>query len=350
MRLIKKTTPFLLIISLWIFAGPSSQPRSASEETVQLQKPLQHEVAVTLKLIQVYVTDKKGKPVQDLTKEDFIVRDNGREMNLTEFEKHILEAAPRKSQPPKAEEKIVATTTPPATVMNRKFFLFFDFANNYARGINKAKEAALHFIDTELVPGDEVGLISYSMFKGLAINEYLTVDYNKISEAIADLSAKDVAGRAEDFESEYWRRAQEGPGGVYSKSRFQLEAERRESKNQAQVFILKVTDLAKALRYVPGKKHLILFSTGIVTSLIYYGMAGAPTGGNVLLKNFDTGDFVLRTQYEEMLKELSASNCSIFAFDTREATMVSSMFDYDKQSFEEHLRNVSTIDLSLIHI
>jgi len=37
------------------------------------QEELQHEVTVTLKLIQVFVTDKKGNPVKDLTKEDFIV-------------------------------------------------------------------------------------------------------------------------------------------------------------------------------------------------------------------------------------------------------------------------------------
>jgi len=344
----KVIVPFLSFIGSLFLMGTFSQSGSTPQEAVRLQKPFQHEVSVTLKLVQVYVTDKKGKPVQDLTKKDFIVRDNGREMTLTEFERHILEAAPQRPRPPAAEEIIIATATPPATVMNRKFFLFFDFANNYARGVNKAKEAALHFLDTGLIPGDEVGLLSYSMLKGLSIHEYLTVDHKKISEAIADFSAKDIAGRAEDFESEYWRKAAEGiPGGaegVYSKSRFQLEAERRESKNQAQIFILKLTDLAKALRYVPGKKHLMLFSTGIVTSLIYYGMAGAPTGGNAPLKNVDVGDFVLRTQYEEMLKELSAANCSIFAFDTREAAMVSSMFDYDKQTFEEHWRNILSVD------
>lgn len=349
----RKITKFLLPLffaGLCLIAGPPSQSSSASQQAAQFQKPLQHEISVTLKLVQVYVTDKKGKPVQDLTKEDFIVRDNGREMNLTEFEKHILEAALQKPRPPAAEEKIIATAALPATVMNRKFFLFFDFANNYARGINKAKEAALHFIDTKLIPGDEVGLFSYSTLKGLSIHEYLTTDYKKILEAIADLNTKDIAGRAEDFEDEYWRKAEEGPGGVYSKSRFQLEAERKESKFQVQNFILKLTDLAKALRYIPGKKHLILFSTGIVTSLIYYGMAGAPMGGNAPLRNIDTGDFVLRTQHEEMLKELSAANCSIFAFDTREATMVSSMFDSDKQSFEENQRNITNVDGARIPI
>ncbi|NIO21804.1 MAG: hypothetical protein GTN76_14015 [Candidatus Aenigmarchaeota archaeon] len=58
---------------------------------------LQYEVTVTLKLIQVYVTDKKGNPVLDLTKDDFFVFDNGHKQTLTEFERacHFVALAKR---------------------------------------------------------------------------------------------------------------------------------------------------------------------------------------------------------------------------------------------------------------
>ena len=62
----------------------------AQEKPVRTQKTLQHEVTVTLKLVQVIVTDKEGNPVTDLRKEDFILFDNGREQVLTEFEKHDI--------------------------------------------------------------------------------------------------------------------------------------------------------------------------------------------------------------------------------------------------------------------
>ena len=58
---------------------------------------LKHEVAVTLKLVQVYVTDKKGNPVLDLKKEDFVIHDNGKKKPKTEFEMHIL-ALPSKEE------------------------------------------------------------------------------------------------------------------------------------------------------------------------------------------------------------------------------------------------------------
>ncbi|MGB7294437.1 MAG: hypothetical protein WBC70_02525, partial [Candidatus Aminicenantales bacterium] len=126
----------------------------------QEQTQLRHEVAVTLKLVQVYVTDKKGNPVLDLSKDDFIVYDEGQKQALTEFERHVLRLPGGKEETP---PEVVETPAPPARdLMPRKFFLFLDFAFNNAKGIDKTKEAALHFIDTQLQPTDEVGLLSYS--------------------------------------------------------------------------------------------------------------------------------------------------------------------------------------------
>jgi hypothetical protein len=48
-----------------------------SAETQEKADALQYEVSVTLKLIQVYVSDKEGNPIHDLTKDDFLLYDNG---------------------------------------------------------------------------------------------------------------------------------------------------------------------------------------------------------------------------------------------------------------------------------
>jgi VWFA-related protein len=328
----------------------------------QEQRPIEHQVAVTVKLIQVYVMDRKGNPVIDLTKDDFVVTDNGRPVTLTEFEKHLLQAPP-------AKEKIVMTAgaAPVPEILSRKFFLFFDFAFNNQRGVNKSKEAALHFIDTELKPDDEVGLLSYSTLNGLAIHEYLTTDHSKVREAVVALNTKRIDGRAGDIEEEYWRQATEGPTlGAFNvdpdhinfvlKSSPTLNWRRQESKNMSENFILKMTSLAKALRYIPGQKQVLLFSTGIANSLIYGNQAGSPQdnglqtgeGGVPLPSNnpannrskFDPGDYILRTLNEDMLKEMAAANCTIFTFDTREAALVPSLFTYDEQTFEERNRDI----------
>jgi VWFA-related protein len=343
----KKCAAAVIIGVVGVIAGPASPSDHALHGAVQLQKPIQHEVSVTLKLVQVYVTDKNGNPVRDLGKEDFVVRDGGRVMALTAFEKHILEIPARKPDPHPDEDRgrLLPEPGPPAApiaAMTRKFFLFFDFAYNNQKGIDKAKEAAFHLIDAQLIPGDEVGLLSYSMLKGLSIHEYLTTNHKKVREAVGILSPKGIAGRAEDTEEEYWRRAGTGGGGVYAKSPSQLEAERNESKLQAQNFILKMNALAKALRYVPGQKHFILFSTGIPSTLLTGNRMSFQTraerGASSTQFQIDAGDKVLIGQNEAMLKELAAANCTVFTFDTREAALVSSLFTYDQQTFEERNR------------
>jgi len=332
----KKALPILLLFASALLDGSLTDRISAAQEAVRPQKPLEHEVVVTLKLIQVYVTDKKGNPVQDLKKDDFIVYDNGRAMTLTEFEKHVLEAAPGKSKPQPAEEKIAPTPLPPAdrvTVMGRKFFIFFDFANNNSRGVKKAQEAALHFLDNEVLPTDEVGLLSYSIIKGLSIHEYLTTDLKKLREAVEGMNAKGLSGRGDDVEQEYWRlMTQETTPTELSR---EVYMQRDDAKSQARAFLIRLADMAKAFRYIPGQKSILLFSTGIASSLIYGNQAGTPQGtsGRSDRSKFEPPDFVLRTQYEETYKELSAANCSVFTFDSRESAKVPTLFDYDEQTF-----------------
>jgi VWFA-related protein len=339
---------FILLACELIIGAPKSSQ--------SLPKPLQHEVSVTLKLVQVYVTDRKGNPVTDLRKEDFIVYDNGRPVGITEFEKHVIPIA--RSDGGRVEEKIIPTPVAAARrvqLLARRFFLFFDFAYNNLGGIKKAKEAALHFIDYDVLPGDEVGLLSISMLKGLVIHEYLSTDHRKVRDAVAALDPGEVvAGRAADIEEEYWRRMAEGKppdkeGQLGVKPLGELNADRQAAKSQALLIVRRITELAKALRNVPGQKHFIFFSTGVPGSMIYGYQSGNAQVSSAILsagwrfRGYDFGDPVLRPANEEMYKELAASACSVFFFDTREAALTvpgASLFAYDDETFASGHRDI----------
>ena len=279
---------FFFYFALLSLSLPSTQRQKKTQE-------LKHEVAVTLKLIQVYVTDKKGNPMLDLKKENFIIYDNGKEKPITEFEKHILLLPSIKTD---VQTEIIQENNLPAPreLVNRKFFLLFDFAYTSARGILKAKKAALHFIDTQLQPSDEVGVLSYSAIKSLTLHEYLTEDHEKVRKVVESFGLKEIHGRAENFEGEAFGASQ---GEVLPGER-----DRKQSIYQVADYAQKMTDLAKALRYIPGYKHIILFSSGLPYSLIY--------GSNLM----SSEDLRSRLNYEDMLKELAASNSIIYALNT----------------------------------
>ena len=358
-----KTTVACIGLVLILGLGlPSWLGSQAAQELPARSGSLQYEVSVVLKLIHVYVTDKRGNPVENLTRDDFTLTDNGKPVVLTEFERHTLKPAPEKSEtaggPPVTKPSAAAADAPsaPPGETNRKFFLFFDFAYNNARGIVKAKKAALSFLDEQVRPDDEVGVLSYSSIKGLAVHEYLTTDHAKIRQVLDGIDGKGVAGRANELEDQYFRLIQEGvgaaiapqPGGDAGAGTSSAQANlplleanalRQESKRLAQTFILKLTTLARALRLIPGQKQFIMFSTGIPSSLIYGYQAGNPQSGSARTA-FDAGDRILRTQNEEMYKQFGAAGCTFYTFDTRETAKTGSLFAYDEQTFATGFRNL----------
>jgi len=296
---------FIVIISISVFVFSQlifvESLQSQTKNSKIKQESLQYEVTVTLKLIQVYVADKKGSPVTDLNKSDFVLYDNGKLKKITDFEKHIL-SLPGK----KAEETKPAITPEVPSRMNRKFFLIFDLAFNSEAGFMNSKKVALHFIDTQLHPTDEVGILSYSATKGLALHEYLTSDFQKVRQVIEEFGTKKTIGRAQDAEGKYWQElaktvgtsGERGKGAGPEFSRLMLQArsfDRKIYKIQASNFCSVFMDVAKTLRYIPGYKHLILFSGGVAN----FAFSGS-----------------LITQYENLSKELRASNSPVYAVNS----------------------------------
>jgi len=338
----------LLSVSLafLLFAEPS--PAKPPSPPAGSQQGLQHDVSVTLKLIQIYVTDGKGNPVAGLSRSDFELFDDGERVEITDFENHVsVTDAPK--DPAAAEAPIRDNPNPlpttAAPLMARKFLFLFDFAYNNPRGIVQAKAAARRFLETELRPEDEAGVISVSMARGLAVHEFLTTRHDLVGKAVAAVNIKDAVGRADEIEEEYWRRQSEGNAGSGGKSLFQLNAERQDSKAQASLILDLMTELAGALRHVAGPKHILLFSTGIPESMIYGNRMNQymvlESGGRVRTV-YDAGDSTLIRKNEIMLKEFAAANCSLYSFDTREAAMIPSLFTYDSQTLEEGHRNIFT--------
>jgi VWFA-related protein len=322
----------------------SSAPRGPQQQDViRPVKPLEHDVTVSLKLIQVYVTDSKGRPVPDLSPEDFVVTDNEQPVSITEFERHLLEdsgtaAAPARTPP--AEAAPQAETTAAPARLPAKYLFLFDLAFNNLPGAKKGKAAALKFLETQVKPGDEVGILTYTLVRGLRLHEFLTSDIAKVREAVDALSTRDAAGRFDEMEQQYLRYAIEGEpatgiggSGPGSSTAGMM---RQESKVAAQLYFERIAELARALRYVPGQKNLLLFSMGVPSSLLYgIPVANVTRGGAV-----DHGDKVLRTKSDEMARELSAANISVFTFDTRESARVTDLFAWDEQTFLERSRNM----------
>ncbi len=289
----KKYLFLLILLSTFLFQpGPLRSNSERTQEKVD-QVTLQHEVTVTLKLIQVYVTDKKGNPITDLTKSDFILYDNGKLQEITDFERHILLPKPEE----KIEEKKPAPASKTPSKMNRKYFFLIDMGRNDLPGITKSKKAALHFVDTQCQPSDEIGVLSYSSLGGLVLHEYLTTDHQKIKDSIKGLSAVQSGNRWGLPMSTGGRISRdEAPRGEYDRPQ---NPEGNYSITMARQFALAMKEFAKSLRYIPGHKNVIFFSAGFPRALLYA-----------------RNDSSFRESYQQMSKELGSSNSPVYTVNT----------------------------------
>ncbi|MDH4195771.1 MAG: VWA domain-containing protein [Candidatus Aminicenantes bacterium] len=278
----------LAAVSLALGASPTGQKVKPEQE-----EALQHEVTVTLKLIQVFVTDKNGRPVTDLEKSDFVLYDSGRRQTITDFERHKRAAA-------RPSEALVETPAgQPAPLLNRKFFFLFDLRQNDVLGIQASRKAALEFIDVSLQPTDEVGLLTISEIKGIQIHQFLTNDHAKvrqmiekiferaevpgagvIGQVIRDTESSDDAIAAQLAERTGGEKAQTSadappPGGGQTTTQSTtMSVVARPGGGEGDFYMQRTYDLtknmgevAKALRLIPGAKNVIFFSGGYARGL-----------------------------------------------------------------------------------
>ena len=315
----KKKTIFLILLLAFAIQPNIHGLDSKSLQAKKGQKALQHEVTVTLKLVQVYVTDKKGNPVIDLTKDDFILYDNGKLKKITDFEKHFL-SKPKKEVEERLEETKLAPSQKIPSRMNRKFIFLLDMDRNDAPGVGKSRKAALHFLNTQVQPADEVGVFSYSRYFGLTIHEYLTSDHEKAKEAIKRI--KEIPGIRPRSSTEITlgseqARAEGTIGGKTSQEKQGTSITSESSissrikwgfvenpgdpdniEGRTKNYIQSIKELSKALRYIPGYKNIILFSAGIPRSLLFSSRQK------------------FREDYEEMAKELATSSSPVYTVNT----------------------------------
>jgi VWFA-related protein len=293
------------------------------------EKPLHHEVRVVLVDVPVYVIDKNGNPVLDLAPEDFILSEEGKVQKITHCAL-IVNDSPR-----------IRTVLREHPSAQRHFFLLFDLSFVSLKGILKARDAALRFIQEQLLPTDLVSLGAYSVMSGLKIVVPFTADKEQLVAGLNTLGLVESSNRIK------------GPAGLLFKPYQDLISlgEKKETGESIQEevqamiedsvrdvnrfnketykgyvvnFVDSLKGLAQALNIISGRKHLIFFSDGFDSEVL----VGKATGGvdeqeEAFLKReiwkIDTelaGSSLIRTRLLETLQLFINSDCLIHTVDT----------------------------------
>jgi VWFA-related protein len=237
------------------------------------QRLPQHDAAAIIKLVAVRILDQDGRPVTDLKKEDFILYDNSEKKVITEFEVHTLSEAGMEVRSSDQAADLAKTVKG----MNRRLFILLDIPGSDANGLANAKQAALHFVDTQLRPGDEVGILGFSYMKGFFIQEYLTTDHKKIRKAIEktkELPPSKGFVSGSELSDNIRVRGGSSEGGSSGESDsvsavmgfFGYSGKPKAYTGgtinfQSRDFTPQMFDLAQAFKYIEGNKSLVFFTS-----------------------------------------------------------------------------------------
>jgi VWFA-related protein len=318
------------------------------------QRVPRYDASAVVKLVVVRVVDESGRAVLGLGKEDFTLTDNGEPKTITEFEIHTL----RESDGTLARPEAGAPPSSRITDTGRKIFIFLDLQGNDENGNANAKTAALHFVDTQLRPEDEVGVLGFSSMGGFFIQVYLTSDIGTIRKAIKGARevtpsrGEVVAVGPEDQAGASTGQRSGASGGSAASMNTQGQARTlgrmpdrggsfAEARSMLFVpgtslfarsdFVERMSDLAKALKYIPGSKSLVLFSGRAVGPAASLGKAFADAGTPVYAVN--TQNWIVRGVFtpvkepyiwrDHPLKDLSLASGGDYFADIKDVQTIS---------------------------
>jgi VWFA-related protein len=191
-----------------------------------------------LVLVDTVVTDKKGNYVRDLAQNDFKVWEDGKEQPLTSF-------------------SFEDSTSSPANARPHYMVLFFDNSTMDMGDQAKARDAAAKFIDANAGPDR---LIAIADFGGnVHISQNFTADASRLKQVVMGMKTSAVSPNAQS------------PVMVASLAPPTLGPSLGNSEADFGVHtvLLALRSLAKNLSTVPGRKTLVMLTSGFPLSVEY---------------------------------------------------------------------------------
>jgi VWFA-related protein len=317
----------LLAATPLVAASPSGRAELAEEVIRDVQQ-------VVLVEIPVNVT-RKGEPVRGLTREDLEVWDRGRSREIVDFEVVDLLARPT------AVDAHDAGAAEPPVAARRHILLVFDQVVSNPHSIERMRRGALELVRHGLHPSDLVGIAAYT-YSGVRLVVGFTSDHEQVAEALETLDQQRAPHTVRDPLGIVWADTSEAAGGRFGA--FAGDRETTEvvewldrsvdldtSRQRAAEMSSAMTDVARAMAGLNGRKHLFFLSEGFPgTALMGRGVrraddraavqanveAAIQAGGFSGPASLRYGETEVLGQLERMAEEFVRAGVTVHTFDS----------------------------------
>ncbi len=285
------------------------------------------ELEVTIANLVVFVTDKKGKAITDLKKEDFEVFQDGEKKNITNFKlftdeiiRHQLEAQERQAAPG-------STPGPEAPVgpVPVHMVLYIDNENLDPLDRNRVLKQTREFIETNLHPPTKMMVVSYQ--RSFTVLQEFTSDPNEVLAAMRsvrkhtgghtsrDGDRRDIIDRIDKIEAENLsgsRYSGQAEGSAWNEVYRLIENFAKEEVNSLMFTMDAMRQVITTLSGLPGKKGVIYISNGLPMTPgveLFYELSRVTQDSSVLTKMFD---FDRSRLYQQLAATANAQDVTLY--------------------------------------
>jgi VWFA-related protein len=284
--MLRSQRPLATLACSLLLALPAASAASAADVLTSRKGGVRASTDVTLVEVPVWVAGKDGHPMRGLTKDDFELFDDGKRVQTWDLEVIDLADFARRTVTPDVP-------LPPAA--QRHFLFLFDLSFSQPIKIARARSAAIDFVRSGMKNGDLGAVATVDVEKGLKLVLSFTTDRDQLAAAVSTLGIPSLTQPTADPLSLVIYNPAPGVGthvgqfGAQSTAEYefadtlaafvQMQEEVFDTYVQGRIRSLSrfLSDLARTLNSVRGRKNVIYFSEGFDSKLLS-GVTGANAG------------------------------------------------------------------------
>ena len=256
---------FLCVISLLFLVVTCHAQQSQPPNRVSGAQTPTFKSEVRVVLIDVVVTDGKGKPVGGLQKKDFEVTEDGRSQTISFFQEHTGGGISRIALPPSSPD--VYTNYPRIKTTDSINVLLLDSLNTQASDQTYLRPQMVRFLESALKAPTGARLAIFTLGQGLHIVRGFTDDYAALLTSLTDRKS----GADPKFESQLAspsRKVTElsacsgilSPAGAAACKEFFAEEDADRAGDRVSMTLQAFQNLSRYLAQFPGRKNVMWVS------------------------------------------------------------------------------------------
>jgi VWFA-related protein len=317
----------IAIAVVLLLAVSSQSQQSAKPQAMGAPPPLVEKIDVSVVNVDVTVTDRHGRPVPNLTRNDFELFEDGKPQPISNF--YAVENAQARAEPRSAGEPAPA---PPPERFRRKVLVLIDNLNATMHGRNEALARLETFIKDHFDDGGydwSIATVDNRVHLVLPMTSDKTVLHNVVAEIRHSPTRKEMSAtlskaefarftdsnRSTDLDTNLTPLHQGQAPVSASGTNFREESNLAEQMMFAGSSTAALVQAARAFGTSEGRKIILLVTSqlplGHVSPIDRIGGSNSSKLGNHI-QTLASGDRELTSMREQLVREANASNTSFY--------------------------------------